>query len=300
MPRPSLFANLRALAVIAVLAVVAPGGASAFAAPGPSMAALRQTGAAEVHDVFLRLPSTPATDPTQPLQVLVALHGMGGNGTDFGGALASLADAHNWLLVAPTISYGDWTNPSQITHEDPALIAWLSDYLASLSQRTGVAVLPKVVLFGHSRGAQLALRFTEVHPDQVAGVAAVSAGTYTLPESTDALTGQPLDFPYGVADLAQTDGGQAFNPARFDSVPIWIGVGGADNNTADVPSAWTPYLGTTRVARAQHFADVLQSLGADVTLTIFPNADHTLTDEMRAAGCSALSAALSASNASLG
>jgi len=253
------------------------------------MASLRQAGAAEVQDVYVRLPATRASDAVaQPLQVLVALHGMGGNGTDFGNALAAQADANNWLLVAPTIKYGDWTNPDQITHEDPSLIAWLSDYIASLSQRTGLPVQPKVLLFGHSRGAQLALRFTEVHPDQVAGVAAVSAGTYTLPQSTDIQTGQTLDFPYGVADLAQTDGGQAFNASGFDVVPIWIGVGGADNNTADVPSAWSPYLGTTRVARAQRFAQVLQSLGANVSLTVFPNTDHTLTDEMRGAGCGAL------------
>ncbi|MBV8718446.1 MAG: hypothetical protein JO020_09880 [Chloroflexi bacterium] len=289
MPRTTFLTNIRALAVIAALAVLAPGGASAFAAPGPSMASLRQAGAAEVQDVYVRLPATQASDAVaQPLQVLVALHGMGGNGTDFGNALAAQADANNWLLVAPTIKYGDWTNPDQITHEDPSLIAWLSDYIASLSQRTGLPVQPKVLLFGHSRGAQLALRFTEVHPDQVAGVAAVSAGTYTLPQSTDIQTGQTLDFPYGVADLAQTDGGQAFNASGFDVVPIWIGVGGADNNTADVPSAWSPYLGTTRVARAQRFAQVLQSLGANVSLTVFPNTDHTLTDEMRGAGCGAL------------
>jgi hypothetical protein len=62
----------------------------------------------------------------------------------------------------------------------------------------------------------------------------------------------------------------------------------AGNNAADVPPAWTPYLGTTRVDRAQRFAQVLQTLGADVSLTVFPNTDHTLTDEMRVAGCDAL------------
>jgi pimeloyl-ACP methyl ester carboxylesterase len=155
-------------------------------------------------------------------------------------------------------------------------------------------------LFGHSRGAQLALRFTEVHPDQVAGVAAVSAGTYTLPEATDAATGQALDYPYGIADLAQNDGGQPFNMAAFEAVPIWIGVGGADNNAADVPSAWTPYIGNTRVDRATHFTQALQSLGANVSLTVFPNTDHTLTDEMRAAGCSQLANDASAANAPLG
>lgn len=251
------------------------------------MATLRANGAAEIQDVFIRL---PATDPGDALQVLVALHGMAGNGQDFGGALAAQADANGWVIVAPTISYGDWTNPRQIAQEDPALIAWLSDYLSTLSARTGLNLQKKVLLFGHSRGAQLALRFTEIYPRQVAGVAAVSAGTYTLPVSTDTATGQALEYPFGIANLAQTDGGQSFDATAFLQVPIWIGVGARDNKTADVPTAWNQYLGPDRLDRARTFAQALQSLGADVSLTVFPNADHTLTDDMRAAASQQLAA----------
>ena len=300
MMRVNVFTNLRAITLVATVALLAPGATRALAAPGPSIAILRAAGASEVQNVAVRMPNAdPATESDQPLQVLIALHGMGGRGADFGGALASQADANNWVIVSPTIAYGDWTNPDQIAREEPALIAWLSDYVASLGQHIGVPVQPRVLLFGHSRGAQLALRFTEVHPDQVAGVAAVSAGTYTLPVSTDPTTGAALDYPYGIADLAQADGGQAFNASGFNSVPIWVGVGGADNNAADVPSAWTPYIGTTRVDRATHFVQALQSLGANATLTVFPNTDHTLTDEMRVAGCNQLAADASAADAAL-
>jgi len=293
----SPFTKFRALLAVAAVALLVPG-SSAFAAQGPSISALRAGGASEVQDVYVRVPNTTAAAAGEPLQVLVALHGMGGNGADFGGALAAQADEHNWLIVAPTVGYGDWTNPDQISREDPSLIAWLSDYLINLSQTTGVAVQPKVLMFGHSRGAQLALRFTEIHPDQVAGVAAVSAGTYTLPLVKDASTGKTLNYPYGIANLAQTDGGQSFNRSGFTAVPIWIGVGGTDTNAADVPPAWTPYLGNTRVDRAQRFAQVLQSLGADVSLTVFPNTGHTLTDDMRASGCDALATDAAAANTS--
>jgi pimeloyl-ACP methyl ester carboxylesterase len=280
--------RLVALTLVLALVFVAAPGAPVFAAQGPTIAALRASGASQVSDVYLRLPSS---NPDGPLQVLVALHGMGGNGNNFGAALADQADAHGWLIVAPTIRYGDWTNPELIAHEDPALIAWLADYLQTLTQRTGIPVQPKVLLFGHSRGAQLALRFTEINPDEVEGVAALSAGTYTLPVSTDASSGQALEFPYGIANLAQTDGGETFDAANFASVPIWIGVGSRDNNTADVPAAWSPYIGSNRVARAQNFTAALQKLGADVSLTVFANTDHTLTEAMRQTGCAELAAA---------
>jgi pimeloyl-ACP methyl ester carboxylesterase len=284
--------KLRPLLVALTIALVAPGGAKAFAAPGPSIAALREAGAAEIQDIYVRPPQT-VTEP-EPLQALIVLHGMGGNGADFANAFASLADAQGWLIVAPTFSYGDWTDPNQIIHEDPALVAWLSDYIRNLAERTGYAVQPRVLLFGHSRGAQLALRFTEIHPEKVVGVAAASAGTYTLPFSRDRRTGRALQFPFGVANLAQTDGGQAFDARRFESVPIWIGVGAADTNDADVPDAWDPYIGDDRVERARTFTEALRNMGADVTLSVFPNTDHGLTDVVRAAGCNALISAQAA------
>src|SRR5262245_32010381 len=192
-----LVPRVSALLVIATLLVVAPGSGRALAASGPSVATLRAQGAAEIRDLFVRLPQG-AVDG-QRFQVLIALHGMGGNGPDFGAALAAQADAHGWLIVAPTIGYGDWTDPAQIARGEPALIAFFSDYIRHMGSRLGFSVEPRVLLFGHSRGAQLALRFTEVHPDQVTSVAAVSAGTYTLPYSRDSRTGEALRFPFGVA-----------------------------------------------------------------------------------------------------
>jgi pimeloyl-ACP methyl ester carboxylesterase len=284
------FSKLGTLLAMVFLTLLAPVGQKALAAPGPSFAALRAVGAAEVRDVYIRAPQNAPAG--QPVQVLIALHGMGGNGVDFGGALATQADAHGWLIIAPTIGYGDWTDPAQIVREDPALVAWLSEYVRHLADRTGYEVAPRVLIFGHSRGAQLALHFTEIHPEQVVAVSAASAGTYTLPFSLDSQTGLALQFPFGVADLASADGGQAFDAGTFNSVPVWIGVGGADTNVADVPHAWDPFIGKDRVKRAQAFTRALQDLGANVSLRVFPRTDHTFTDAVRAAGCDALAAAL--------
>src|SRR5437870_5708719 len=107
--------RLGVLALGFLVLLIAPG---AVHAAGPSVGALRAAGKAEVQDVFVRAPQN-ATDG-EPLQVVVALHGMGGNGPDFAAPLFEQADRYGWLLVAPTIGYGDWTNPAQIVHEDPA------------------------------------------------------------------------------------------------------------------------------------------------------------------------------------
>jgi predicted esterase len=282
--RRLLTVNVRLVLGLLVLMTIAPGSSSVLAA-GPSVVALRAAGAAQVQDVFIRPPQNLREG--KPQRIVVAMHGMGGNGADFGGALAAQADRHGWLIVAPTIRYRDWTDPEQVAREDPALIAWLSQEIRALQDHSDYPLRPRILLFGHSRGAQLALRFTEIHPEQVAGVAAVSAGTYTLPVSRDSRN-QLLEFPFGVANLARDDGGKAFDARTFSQVPIWIGVGADDNNPNDVPDAWDQYIGDDRRERAERFANTLTKMGADVTLDVFDGASHGLTEDMRAAGCTAL------------
>src|SRR6266851_4088614 len=165
-----------------------------------------------VSSVLVRFPQSNPT-AGQPPRVLVALHGIGGDGATFARDLAAAADQNGWVLVAPTIAYGDWMHPAQVANEDAALINWLSAYLAQLQTQTDRPVDPEVLLLGFSRGAQLAHRFAEAYPDRVVAVAAVSAGSYTLPQTT-AADGALLAFPFGVGDFPAAVG-QAFQPAEL-------------------------------------------------------------------------------------
>jgi pimeloyl-ACP methyl ester carboxylesterase len=241
-----------------------------------------------IKSVYVRPPR--ATNPKSALQVLVALHGMGGNGETFGRDLVEQADRYGWLLVAPTISYGNWTDPMQVATEDPKLISTMVAYLDQLPQITGFPVRRQVLLLGHSRGAQLAHRFAEFRPDKVLAVAALSAGTYTLPQSAAAQGGN-LSFPFGIKDIDKY-GGKAFDAGRFDDVQFWVGVGGEDNNPNDVPRQWDAFEGTTRVQRAQSFEAAVRKLGGTTVLRVFGGTKHEFTPEMRSAACSFLGRAM--------
>jgi pimeloyl-ACP methyl ester carboxylesterase len=234
-----------------------------------------------IRSVYVRVP-LGGTTPGKPLQVLLALHGMGSNGEAFSKDLVEQADHYGWLLVAPTIDYGDWTNPNTVAREEPILIRVLADYLDQLPQLSGLPLRHLVLVLGHSRGAQLAHRFAEFRPDRVLAVAALSAGTYTLPLAAGPQGG--MSFPFGVKDLALYTG-RAFDATRFGGIPFWIGVGGLDTNSADVPRQWDTYEGTTRVQRAQAFEAAMQQLGASSVLRVFGDAKHEVTGEMRLAAC---------------
>ncbi|MDQ3811043.1 MAG: alpha/beta hydrolase [Chloroflexota bacterium] len=222
--------------------------------------------------------------------MLLALHGMGGAGEAFSRDLVDQAEEYGWLLVAPTIAYGDWRDPALVAQEEPKLIAALSDYIDGLPQITGFPIRRQLLLLGHSRGAQLAHRFAEFRPTRVLAVAALSAGTYTLPLASEPLGG-PLSFPFGIKDLDRY-GGRAFDADYFEDVQFWLGVGSDDNNPADVPRQWDAFLGNTRVQRARAFEAAARKLGASTILRVFKGARHELTPEMRAAACSFLGTAM--------
>ena len=231
-------------------------------------------------DYFLYIPTNAAA--RGPLQVLVTVHGMGGNGAGFCQNFINRAEQDGWIIVSPTFKYQDYRDPNLVLQDESHMLPHLKQILDALPAKTGLPIKDKVLLYGFSRGAQIVHRFAEFYPDRTLAVALFSAGSYTLPTAAMNVNGTQatLNFPFGVADIQKyTDA--PFNGAAFRQVPFFLGVGGADSNGADTPRAWDPYLGTTRIARAQAFESALTNLGLDSSLTVFPNVSHNVTNDMR-------------------
>jgi poly(3-hydroxybutyrate) depolymerase len=232
-------------------------------------------------DYFLYIPTNAAS--RGPLQILVTVHGMGGDGKTFCQNLINRAEQDNWAIVSPTFNYHDYKNPDAVLQDDTTMLPHLMQIIDRLPQRTGLRFKDKVLVYGFSRGAQMAHRFAEFYPDRTLAVALFSAGSYTLPMSSMPVGGTPtptMNLPFGVADLQQYTS-TAFDLDAFKKVPFFIGVGGADNNPADTPRAWDAFEGQTRIARAQAFGNVLQGLGMEESVTVFPNVGHDVTNDMR-------------------
>jgi len=219
----------------------------------------------------------------EPLTVLVALHGMGGSGDDISRSIRSRTDAQGWVVVAPTINYGNWTDPAVLTQEAATHYPRMNALLDRLPTIIGSAVKPKVLLYGFSRGSQAANRYALAFPERVAGAALISGGTYTIPYTSvpngDSLTAAP--FPYGVANLDQVFG-RPFDAETFRGIPFWIAVGSTDIDPNDVPHQWDPYIGIQRVERAQQFANLLAQDGCQVEVHVFNGMGHNETDAVRA------------------
>lgn len=216
-----------------------------------------------------------------PLQVLVALHGMGDNGANFAQSMLDTADRNGWVVLAPTFRYQDYRVPELVAQDDTTFLPKLAGMLDNLPQMIGLPTRDKALLFGFSRGGQAAHRFATFFPERTAAVAAICAGSYTLPLNTMLVNGrsQTLPLPYGVIDMPNRLG-RPFDLVPFKQIPFRISVGANDVNPNETPRAWDPYLGQSRVDRAQTYTRTLQALGLDAQLVLYSGVGHQVTKQM--------------------
>ena len=208
---------------------------------------------------------------------------MGGNGPDFARSLFAEAARRGWLLVAPTISYRDWRDPELVRQDGLDLLPSLKALLDDLPGEIGLPLRRRILLYGFSRGGQTAHRFALFYPKSTRAVVAMSAGAYTLPTTRTprSSSGAPLNFPFGLADIDHF-GCPAFDPDDLRQVDFWLGVGGRDPLAQGSSRAWDPYIGETRIGRAENFAEAVAEIGGSSELTVFPAAGHEVTAEMNA------------------
>ncbi len=230
-------------------------------------------------ELFVHLP--PDAAKYQPLRVLFVLHGMGGRGSVFSQSLLADADKYHWLLVAPTMPYTDYMNPTTVLAEDVRYTGMLADMMNHLPKKLGLKLQKRALVYGFSRGAQLAHRLGLFYPERVDSVAAISAGSFTLPTSfrNSNTAAVPLKMPFGVGDL-EVYVGQVVNREALKKVSFLIEVGENDNEPDDVPRQFDPYVGKNRVDRARAFQSALLTDGINARLMIFPGTGHQMTSEM--------------------
>src|SRR5919204_3665048 len=273
-PGDHVLRNAPAVCLALLLALLCAFATSAHAAPSEAPASF------DASNVYIYVPSS-LPDRSRPAQVLFALHGMGGEGKGFSLALIAAAEQNGWVLVAPTFGYRNWRDPATVAEDDLALTHDLVDLLDALPERLGRPVEPRAILLGFSRGAQLAHRFALTYPDRTRAVAAMSAGSYTVPSpfAPGRNDVQPLPFPFGTADLASRSG-HPVTPGALEQVPFWIAVGGDDASPSDVPRQWDSLLGKTRLERARSFVSYLGLSGVRASFTVFPHTGHAMTPAM--------------------
>jgi pimeloyl-ACP methyl ester carboxylesterase len=222
---------------------------------------------------LLFVPDSVTTQPAALATLVIVLPGLGNDGRDLAQAFMPAAEEHRWVLLAPSPDYDPIANESLTLADlrvDESLVALADQVMA----QPRFHIAPAIDLIGFSRGAQSAHRFALRHPERVAGLATLSAGTYTMPTSSE-------PYPLGIGEFALWNHQRPFDAAALRHVRVLVGVGGADANPSDVVRAWDAVGGTTRVERAARFENALQQLGVPSRFQSYPGVGHTFVPAMR-------------------
>lgn len=192
---------------------------SAKAAPGRRVTFIRSD-CATIPDFYIRRGSAP-----MPGRTLLLLHGISRNAAELATRFANAAQWDEWTLIAPIFEkqrFGQFqqmmASPGQ-TPSDHAIIALLE----RIFDDQGLEPQP-VHVFGFSGGAQLAHRFAMLHPHRIAGVFAMAAGWYLMPDET-------LAYPYGLQNAGLHRTCDLF---RALTVPMVVAVGSLDTRCDNV------------------------------------------------------------------
>ena len=115
-----------------------------------------------------------AGDPSGPL--LVCLHGLGGSTETFSPLVPFLPQAYNIVLVDfPGFGKTPLAGVRKPLSVE-GLVVDLADLIASLRGSSNGSASSKVVIFGHSLGAIVALHYAAKHPHSVGGLMLLGPG----------------------------------------------------------------------------------------------------------------------------
>jgi phospholipase/carboxylesterase len=174
---------------------------------------------------------------------MILVHGRGASAEDIMTVAAELMHP-GFAYLAPQAAGNAWyPNPftSPIESNEPYLSSALEVVEALLARVEETVPARRVVLLGFSQGACLTLEFAARHARRYGGVVGLSGGLIG-PDGT------PRDYP-----------------DDFEGTPAFLGCSDVD-----------PHIRKDRVVGA---ADVLERMGAKVTMRLYPGMGHTVNQD---------------------
>ncbi|MCX6049310.1 MAG: alpha/beta fold hydrolase [Chloroflexi bacterium] len=180
----------------------------------------------------------------QAKAAMILLHGRGASAQDIL-TLTQEFDHPDFVYLAPQAAGSQWY-PNRFIAPLASNEPWFSSAITAVASllaqiNTAGISLEKTILLGFSQGACLALEFAARHPQRYGGVVALSGA---LIENGD----KPRDY---TGSLAGT--------------PAFLGCSTVDFH---IPAG-----------RVERSATLLQQLSAEVTLRLYPNMGHTVSQD---------------------
>lgn len=217
------------------------------------------------------------------------------------GRYARLADALGCALLIPVFPRmaSDWKTYTHALDRETLLnrpgfsvrldlqLKNMVEHARSRLEERGIESERRVLLFGFSAAGMFANRFSLIHPDFVAGVAAGSPGGWPL-APVDSFEGQSLPYPIGIGDLPEMIN-QGVDLASFAVLPQFIFMGDEDKNDSvpysdgydrEQKAVVFALFGATPMERWEKSRALYQTVSTNAEFKLYPKTGHRLTEAM--------------------
>lgn len=175
---------------------------------------------------------------------MVMIHGRGATAESIL-TLVQAIDTPGFAYLAPQAAGGTWYPNSflaPIPSNEPGISSGLAAIDDVLNTITAAQIpLERTMLLGFSQGACLSLEYAARHARRYGGIAGLSGG------------------------LIGPDGTPRNYPGSFDGTPVFLGCSDVDSH---VPAA-----------RVRETAQVFETMGAAVTMRLYPGMGHIVNDD---------------------
>ena len=208
--------------------------------------------------------------PDRPLTVLLVLHDADTTGPEAARPLLVPASQNGWAIIAPTLAYGDWSDPEQVVEGMLVHLPLLRDLVQPGEAWGDRAIGERVLVLGEGRGAHAAVAFALFYPESTDAIATIGPAPCVVPSTAQLATPEApaLPFPYGVEDLEQYVGDE-LETAELRAVAVWMGLLPDDAVAATCP--WGALAGRPPRERADLFLTLLRRAGARAEVSEYPD-----------------------------
>ncbi|HZO33387.1 MAG TPA: OpgC domain-containing protein [Chloroflexota bacterium] len=208
--------------------------------------------------------------PDRPLTVLLVLHDADTTGPEAARSLLVPASQNGWAVIAPTLAYGEWSDPEQVVGEMLVQLPLLRELVQPGEAWEDRPIGERVLVLGEGRGAHTAVAFALFYPESTSAIATVGPAPCVVPSTAQLATpdAPPLPFPYGVDDL-ELYVGDELETEELREVAVWMGLVPDDDVVAN-SCPWGALAGRAPSERADLFLTLLRRAGARVEGAEYP------------------------------
>jgi predicted esterase len=194
----------------------------------------------------------------------------------------------DWKIYTHALDRDSMTTDEKEYKRFDLQLAAMIDHAREKLKEENIETEKKVLIHGYSASGMFTNRFTFLHPERVKAATIGSPGGWAI-APVKSFKGKTLPYPIGIGDYKKVSG-REFNLEELRKVPLFIYLGGKDDNDSVVfrdgyekedETLIFELFGKTPSGRWEISRKLYKDQKLNAVFKLYPDVKHTISKEMR-------------------